>query len=275
MGGKAFIIVIMSGLCTLPSCFPRQYHLVEENKTWSEARSHCRQYHKDLATVASKEEVDALNDVLAKHNQHEVWIGLHGGWRWSLENKTYYGEGEAEFRMWKEGQPDNYKNEYCAVLKDEKWWDHRCNYKRYFICYNGDVKARGQPRFILVREHKTWTEAQSHCRQHYTDLASVRNQSENEEIFSLVSDHEEAVWIGLFRDLKWSDGSAMSFTNWNTERPDGINTQNCVATTNGKWKTSPCSDRKYFVCYGAADEEPQWILKPLCCNCCNERLSEA
>uniref|UniRef100_A0A668AHN7 C-type lectin domain-containing protein n=1 Tax=Myripristis murdjan TaxID=586833 RepID=A0A668AHN7_9TELE len=123
--------------------------------------------------------------------------------------------------------------------------------KIYVYIFSGDVKAQGQSRFILVREHKNWTEAQSHCRQNYTDLASVRNQSENEEIFSLVSDHEEAVWIGLFRDgWKWSDGSAMSFNNWNTERPDGINKHNCVATTNGKWKTSRCNDRKYFVCAG-------------------------
>ncbi|XP_029903258.1 secretory phospholipase A2 receptor-like isoform X2 [Myripristis murdjan] len=256
MGGKAFIIVIMSGLCTLPSCFPRQYHLVEEEKTWSEAQSHCRQHHKDLATVASKEEVNALNDVLAKHDQHEVWIGLHRRWRWSLENKTYYGEGEVEFRMWVEGKPDIYWNKNCAVLYDENLWDYPCSRRLYFICYN----AQGQSRFILVKESKTWTEAQSHCRQHFTDLASVRNQSENEEIFSLVreANHRGAVWIGLFRDeWKWSDGSAMSFTNWNTQRPDVINTQNCVATKNGKWKTSPCSERNYFVCYSAADEEPQ------------------
>uniref|UniRef100_A0A668A2H3 C-type lectin domain-containing protein n=1 Tax=Myripristis murdjan TaxID=586833 RepID=A0A668A2H3_9TELE len=120
-------------LCTLPSCFPRHYHLIEQNKTWSEAQSHCRQHHTDLATVASKEEVDALNDVLAEHDQDDVWIGLHGGWRWSLENKTYYGEGEAEFRMWEEDQPDNHRNEYCAVLKDKEWWDYRCHDKRYFI----------------------------------------------------------------------------------------------------------------------------------------------
>uniref|UniRef100_A0A668AQT6 C-type lectin domain-containing protein n=1 Tax=Myripristis murdjan TaxID=586833 RepID=A0A668AQT6_9TELE len=118
-------------------------------------------------------------------------------------------------------------------------------------CDVSDVKAQGQSRFILVKESKTWTEAQSHCRQHYTDLASVRNQSENEKIFSLVSDHRWAVWIGLFRDdWKWSDGSAMSFTNWNT---DGINTHNCVATKRGKWKMSRCSDRKYFVCYSAGE----------------------
>uniref|UniRef100_A0A667ZXK4 C-type lectin domain-containing protein n=1 Tax=Myripristis murdjan TaxID=586833 RepID=A0A667ZXK4_9TELE len=105
-------------LCTLPSCFPRQYHLVEEEKTWREARTHCRQHHKDLATVASKEEVDTLNDVLTKHDHDDVWIGLHRRWRW----------------MWKEGQPDNYRNKNCTVLKDEKWWDYHCNYKLFTLC---------------------------------------------------------------------------------------------------------------------------------------------
>ena len=39
-----------------------------------------------------------------------AWFGLYNdvnSWRWSLSDKTFYGQGESEFRMWASGQPDN------------------------------------------------------------------------------------------------------------------------------------------------------------------------
>uniref|UniRef100_A0A667WZ51 C-type lectin domain-containing protein n=1 Tax=Myripristis murdjan TaxID=586833 RepID=A0A667WZ51_9TELE len=106
-----------SWLGSLPYCFPRQYHLVEKSMTWTEAQSYCRQHYTDLATVSSEEDVAKLNDPLGSHRS---WIGLYddiNSWRWSLQNKSYYGEGEAEFRMWSSGQPDNYgSNEHCVVM---------------------------------------------------------------------------------------------------------------------------------------------------------------
>ncbi|XP_029913818.1 C-type lectin domain family 10 member A-like [Myripristis murdjan] len=107
MAGNALIFILLSGLGSLPSCFPRQYHLIETSMTWSEAQSYCRQHYTDLATVSSEEDVAKLNDAVGSHRS---WIGLYddiNSWRWSLQNKSYYGEGEAEFRMWASGQPDN------------------------------------------------------------------------------------------------------------------------------------------------------------------------
>uniref|UniRef100_A0A8C4GGP2 C-type lectin domain-containing protein n=1 Tax=Dicentrarchus labrax TaxID=13489 RepID=A0A8C4GGP2_DICLA len=101
--------------------------------------------------------------------------------------------------------------------------------------------------FVFVNESKTWTEAQSYCREHYTDLASVRNQTENEQITG-----GRDLWIGLYRDSwKWSDGSAHSFSNWNTDtnQPNGGLLEPCVTSYSGKWEEWPCSTRWFFVCY--------------------------
>uniref|UniRef100_A0A668APQ5 C-type lectin domain-containing protein n=1 Tax=Myripristis murdjan TaxID=586833 RepID=A0A668APQ5_9TELE len=108
--------------------------------------------------------------------------------------------------------------------------------------------------FHVVKETKNWTEAQRYCRENYTDLAIVRNEDENTNISSLVRPANTFVWIGLFRVFwKWSDGSTMSFTNWQ-QKPDGRQKETCVVTSsNGKWLVRPCSERKSFVCYGAGE----------------------
>ncbi|XP_071395464.1 C-type mannose receptor 2-like [Centroberyx affinis] len=250
MEGKAFVIMVLSGLCALPSCFPRQYHLVEENKIWTEAQSYCREKFTDLATVDNQEDVAKLNDIIGSYSN--VWIGLYdiNHWRWSLENEGYYGEGEAEFRNWASIEPNDFYTETCAGMRaDGTWWDGRCSDRLPFICYNGAIEAQDSSRFVFVNESKTWTEAQSYCREKFTDLVSVKNQAENDEIKVKNQGHD--VWIGLFRDSwKWSDGRAMSFTNWNTEnnQPGNI-AESCVASGFGKWENQPCSERSFFACY--------------------------
>ncbi|XP_063042906.1 uncharacterized protein si:dkey-88n24.6 [Engraulis encrasicolus] len=55
---------------------------------------------------------------------------------------------------------------------------------------------------------RTWRAAQSYCREHHTDLASVKNKEEQEEL-KWQGYHN---WIGLFRDdWVWSDQNKSSF----------------------------------------------------------------
>ncbi|XP_076145655.1 ZP domain-containing protein-like [Alosa pseudoharengus] len=95
------------------------------------------------------------------------------------------------------------------------------------------------------------SDAQSYCRQHHTDLASVRNQSENQRIYNLITTGVRP-WIGLFRDTwKWSDGSKSTFTYWNSGEPNNGN-ENCGQIWfhyNGSWNDAPCSVKRPFVCY--------------------------
>uniref|UniRef100_A0A667WM87 C-type lectin domain-containing protein n=1 Tax=Myripristis murdjan TaxID=586833 RepID=A0A667WM87_9TELE len=107
-------------------------------------------------------------------------------------------------------------------------------------------RTKGSSRWIFVNERKNWSDAQSYCRQSYTDLASIRNLTENEEIRGLISYHS---WIGLFRDgWKWSDGSTMSFSKWDDNHPSGGYAR-CATSHLGKWRDYPCSHRFYFACY--------------------------
>ncbi|XP_031169046.1 C-type lectin lectoxin-Thr1-like [Sander lucioperca] len=99
----------------------------------------------------------------------------------------------------------------------------------------------------------TWTAAQNYCRAHHTDLASVRNSTENGKVLEMIAAGGNYVWIGLFRDSwKWSDGSTSSFSFWKNGQPDN-NNETCVAadfSQSGAWEDWPCDMERAFICYG-------------------------
>ncbi|XP_036420720.1 macrophage mannose receptor 1-like [Colossoma macropomum] len=107
----------------------------------------------------------------------------------------------------------------------------------------------------LINETKSWRVAQSYCREHYTDLASVRNQTENEEIWkSATHSITGVVWIGLFNDSwTWSDQSNSSFRNWPSNQPFSQDwQQNCAAvsmTDQGLWRDVNCETKNPFICH--------------------------
>ncbi|TNN46777.1 Aggrecan core protein [Liparis tanakae] len=95
----------------------------------------------------------------------------------------------------------------------------------------------------------TWSEAQSYCREHHTDLASVRNLEEDQMLHNLVSAGSTA-WIGLYRGRwKWSDGSDSSFRNWNTLRPIVSECAGIDFNVNGLWESVDCNVLSAFICY--------------------------
>ncbi|XP_068584983.1 layilin-like [Cebidichthys violaceus] len=164
-----------------------------------------------------------------------------------------------EFRRWWSGQPDNvYGEEHCTVMNnDGNWHDYPCDRSSYSVCFD----ARGlNETFVLINKCMTWTEAQSHCREHHTDLASVRNMEENQKVHNLIPSGY-AVWIGLFRDgWKWSDGRDSSFRNWKT-KPKGLS-DTCVAAdfrNNGQWENLNCNVTRAFICYSDVTVSKQVI----------------
>ena len=113
--------------------------------------------------------------------------------------------------------------------------------------------------FVHVKTAKSWTEAQRHCREHYTDLATVTNNADNKTILNLIAGHQEA-WIGLYRDpqIYWSDGSNYSFSSWYPGgHPLGSMKVVCGVADlkeGGNWRLISCEERKPFVCYSITSE---------------------
>uniref|UniRef100_A0A3Q3H1G7 Macrophage mannose receptor 1-like n=1 Tax=Labrus bergylta TaxID=56723 RepID=A0A3Q3H1G7_9LABR len=251
MEGTTCLFLLLSGLFFLPVCFPRRYILIREALTWTEAQRYCREKFTDLASVSSEQESEQLREATEEHDEDHLWIGLYDdidSWRWSLEEEGYYGEGEAEFRKWHSKVYNNFQGTQTCVLisQDGTWNDLICTASYQFVCYSDSSSS-----FILVTEPKTWTDAQRDCRERYTDLASVRNQSENDQIKGLLKKAPGSAWIGLHRDSwGWSDGSPYSLRKWATGRPiSGFRTP-CTVLHKGLWEDMNCDAEHYFVCQG-------------------------
>ncbi|XP_078137184.1 uncharacterized protein LOC144537378 isoform X2 [Sander vitreus] len=218
------LIMAASGLSAVSSHAGRQYHFVYEQKNMTEAKSYCREKYTDLATVDNMEDVKTLNNMADSRKMvypgyqtyyyYRAWIGLYDdedSWRWSLTNTSFYKPGETEFRRWQTGKPNNkFTKEQCTEMGDDGLWnDISCESSKKAVC----IHVRGPDvTFILTNISMTWPAAQSYCREQYTDLASVRNSTENQKVQELIPTGG-SVWIGLFRDSwKWSDGSTSSFS---------------------------------------------------------------
>ncbi|KAI9515689.1 hypothetical protein NQZ68_023341 [Dissostichus eleginoides] len=243
------------GLSAVPSHAERQYHFVYEAKTMSEAQRYCREKHTDLATVDSMEVGKILNNMAGQYNQ-SAWIGLYddrlNSWKWSLSDPSFYGPGETEFRKWGPGQPDCVVIEQCSVINpdDGTMWDRDCSHTNFGVCC--EVKGPNTT-FVLTDSKMTWTEAQSYCREHHTDLASVRNLMEDQQLKEMAATAGGDAWIGLSRDSwKWSDGSTYSFRHWQENEPNYKSRKVCVAAAfhdSGKWYDDNCGKTRHFICY--------------------------
>ncbi|KAI8515479.1 hypothetical protein Bbelb_062920 [Branchiostoma belcheri] len=63
------------------------------------------------------------------------WFGLHdlvdeGKWEWV--DGTDLGTGN--YSAWREGQPDQWGDQDCAMYRDDQWVDAECHWKHPFIC---------------------------------------------------------------------------------------------------------------------------------------------
>uniref|UniRef100_A0AAX7SW35 C-type lectin domain-containing protein n=1 Tax=Astatotilapia calliptera TaxID=8154 RepID=A0AAX7SW35_ASTCA len=178
-----------------------------------------------------------------------------------MSGTDVYKNSEAEFRNWAPGDPNNQNgNEECGqMIGTGEWNDVPCYLNVMAVCSS----VRGaNVTFILINNPMTWTEARSFCRAHYTDLASVRNMSENQKIKELIPAGQK-VWIGLFRGWMWTDGSKTSFTYWNVNQPSSVVSYNCAALyfgAAGKWESYTCDFQRGFVCYNGSEEKQKEVV---------------
>ena len=142
---------LLSGLCSLSSCVPRQFHVVKEEKNWTEAQRYCRDEFTDLATIDNMTEMKMLNSTMNEAGAADAWIGLKQGsipkWQWSLADRDFYREDRKECMEWDQSEETN---ENCTVLKGNgKWCSKKCDKEKTFICYDGE-----KPSYSLTLEYR-------------------------------------------------------------------------------------------------------------------------
>ncbi|TDH09018.1 hypothetical protein EPR50_G00103610 [Perca flavescens] len=230
--------------------------------TWEAAQEYCRKNHTDLATVSNQTDMKRLLNSTTEQYPAGAWIGLQNNtpstvWRWSQPGVEF---NETESK-WFTGQPDSkgcvdqIHHENCVKMNNDKWHDISCSKTFKFICY--DVQNKSGKTFNIINSEKTWLDAQSYCRENYTDLISGVKQLEDFKTQPLnyvkqPPNDDEPLWIGLFRDCwSWSDGSSFSFRSWDKDEPkDDDPKKKCAMTrSNGNWSSADCNETKPFFCY--------------------------
>ncbi|XP_053332745.1 macrophage mannose receptor 1-like [Clarias gariepinus] len=251
MRSKWVLVILFFSACGTETYIPHRYHFVNKNKTWSEAQTYCRQTYTDLASINNMEEMMKLNNTLKMETVNQAWIGLQRGdtgrWQWSLPNQTFYRDGDT-YRHWGSGQPDNEGGIECCVdmANDGKWNDDVCGKLKPFFCYDANNRN-----YTFINDPKTWYDAQTYCRANHTDLVTVKNESENQEINSLRQNlFNDYVWIGLFNNSwKWSDQSNSSFRYWSSNKlSGGLNCTAVNASNQLYWSTVDCTEKLPFIC---------------------------
>ncbi|XP_023271145.1 putative GPI-anchored protein pfl2 [Seriola lalandi dorsalis] len=271
MKWRQSFLLLLTGLCPLAhSVFlPPQYHFISLALPWLKAQMYCRERYTDLATVFNTEDMNRLVNAAQDSTggvKQKAWIGLHDNltsWRWSFSDNyySYYRGVEDDYRNWDYGQPDNFLGDQMCVkmLSGGVWEDSRCFLQNPFICYDGTNST--SERFIFVEQEMSWPDAQNYCRTRFTDLASIRDKTENQEIQLLAK--KRSVWIGLYRTREWSDRSYSAYRNWKDGQPDNVEgRQSCTATDLGNaglWSDEQCDTVLAFICYGEkeVDETPR------------------
>ncbi|KAJ3585068.1 hypothetical protein NHX12_013790 [Muraenolepis orangiensis] len=211
-----------------------KYILVTKEMTWQDAQEYCRQTYVDLATANN---MDDLNQLVDLAGGVITWIGLHdlnrksmdlypNSWKWSTQTRSQTG-----YMNFASGQPDyNRAREECVMMKPDGTWDDAvCSQQYKFVCFSGPSSAKT---YHHVTQTLSWESAKSYCRTHYTDLAKIENQAENQQVSSLVT---TSSWIGLSRvPWTWSDGSNGSFRHWAAGEPNNyLSTGFCTTDSYG------------------------------------------
>ncbi|KAK2848430.1 hypothetical protein Q7C36_010112 [Tachysurus vachellii] len=236
-----FIFLLVVG-CGVAVGLTREYVFINSGYSWRSAVSHCRSYYRDLATITSTEENKRV--LQSSVSYYYIWIGLFmsysGTWTWS--------DGDpAIFRNWNSGSPSfsTLQPEFCASIYNSGTWSNQwCQYNIPFICY----------RFlILVKEKKTWEEAQEFCRTNYTGLASVTSETSLRQLnLETVGTETESVWTGLrFMNGQWFWVSGEQLGSLVSMPSCPALSYRCGAlnTTTNTLQNLNCNEKLNFVCY--------------------------
>ncbi len=130
--------VKLTETCTQSSCI-RQYHFVNESKSWTEAQRYCRHNYTDLATIDNMEEMNRLYKAV-RRTYGKAWIGLYddlNSWRWSLDNTALQGG----FKSWYvQQQVNSYGQSLCVYMSNYRgtWSEAFCYNTFPFVCYDGE-----------------------------------------------------------------------------------------------------------------------------------------
>ncbi|XP_063735537.1 C-type mannose receptor 2 [Eleginops maclovinus] len=118
------------------------------------------------------------------------------------------------------------------------------------------LSALGFSDFHVINISMKYAVAKNYCREMYTDLATVHNSTEMNQLITLVSSTVQRAWIGLETGKVWIwhwslPDKNLDFFKWKDGPPQIKNKDECAfMDKHGEWIVSDCRTKKRFVCHG-------------------------
>uniref|UniRef100_A0A3Q3ER66 C-type lectin domain-containing protein n=1 Tax=Labrus bergylta TaxID=56723 RepID=A0A3Q3ER66_9LABR len=101
--------------------------------------------------------------------------------------------------------------------------------------------ALGSSDFHFINQEKNYNDSKTYCRKMFSDLASVHNTTDINNLITLVSNKTKRAWIGLesegVREWHWSRPyQKLDFFNWKAGEPQNADQDACaVMDPLGEW----------------------------------------
>ncbi|XP_052416945.1 macrophage mannose receptor 1-like isoform X2 [Carassius gibelio] len=250
MDQTLYFTPLLIALCSVSECVQRQYHFINENKTWTEAQRYCRENYTDLATADNMNDTNELKKSVNDGSVQNIWIGLQktgrDEWKWSSGEPVLYLD-------WATAKPNLSDEKECVMMSGGHWYAGACRAIVTFIMYN--------PELIVIRENVTWSEALRYCRQNHVDLVSVHSEEMQRRVMNVVKRASTAeVWLGLRYShilgiWYWVSGDTVCYQNWapgnGTSEEDCEHTVRSGAVQSGgdhRWISLPETHKLNFIC---------------------------
>ncbi|KAG7235600.1 hypothetical protein INR49_002436 [Caranx melampygus] len=142
--------------------------------------------------------------------------------------------------------------------------------------------------YHFVNTALSWSNAQTYCRRHYTDLATIFNIEDMNRLVNSAKEtggFTQTAWIGLFDNLtswRWSyvaghhySNVNSNYSNWDYGQPDNFNGEEmCVKMwSGGVWEDSKCFLKNPFICgtgktserFVFVEQEMSWLAAQKYC----------
>ncbi|CAL4213221.1 unnamed protein product, partial [Meganyctiphanes norvegica] len=246
-----------------------KFLVVEEWKTWDEARTSCINLGGDLA---EPKDLELLKTHLSEHDQidSDYWIGgsdseNEGSWKW-ISGAT------VNTSLWIDGEPDGDEIENCLdfqPLEDPPLNDYECEETQYYICEKTEGKRNvisdeecnypfeklGSDCLLIVENSlKDWQEANRYCQRNNADLAILNDLNKLRKHLARF-DIEYNYWVGgskLNSDREWLWVNGDPFTEeWRDGEPDDNIKNECLLFQAGyrpSYSAHACGREQSFIC---------------------------
>ncbi|XP_068118077.1 C-type mannose receptor 2 isoform X2 [Hyperolius riggenbachi] len=251
------------------------YRLINEKKSWQDAKKTCVRNEGNLASIHALLELEFITKQI-KQDVEELWIGLN-----DIKHQMNFEWSDGSvvtFTSWHPFEPNNFRDsmEDCVTIwgPEGKWNDSPCNQTLPSICKKPGLVTQGTTEdnhgcqkgwrwhspscYWWGDEQLTYNEALKSCADRSSRLVTVRNRFEQAFVNSLLYESEGSYYWTALQDLnrtgvfRWYNGDEVTYTHWNRDEP-GYDKGGCVVLATGRalglWEVKDCvTFRAKYIC---------------------------